>query len=319
MNTQKLSAGKLVSLIAPVYNEQAGVETFYTVITEIIKKCADYRFEIIFIDDGSTDNTLSIIKTICAQDPAVKVIEFSRNFGKESALSAGIDHAAGDAVIPIDSDLQDPPHLILQMLVEWEKGAEVVLARRASRSSDAFLKRSSAGLFYKFHNLISSVKIPDNVGDYRLMDRIVVDAIKRLPEQQRFMKGLFAWVGFKAVTIEYSRDVRAAGQTSFTGWRLWNFALEGFTGFSTAPLKLSLYAGMIGAFFSFLYMVFIVIRTLLYGADTPGFPSLVIAILFMGSLQLISLGILGEYVGRGYMESKNRPLYIVRKFHGVEQ
>jgi glycosyltransferase involved in cell wall biosynthesis len=243
----------------------------------------------------------------------VTVLEFSRNFGKEPAMTAGIDASSGDCVIPIDADLQDPPALIAEMLKKWQEGAEVVLAKRVDRSSDSYAKRTTAVMFYRLHNALSHLQIPETVGDYRLMDRVVVDALKQLPERQRFMKGLFAWVGFKTVTIEYSRDARLAGETKFSGWKLLNFAIEGITSFSLMPLKIWIYVGLAGALFAFLYATFIILRTLIFGIDLPGYASLLVVTLFFGSLQLISLGVIGEYIGRIYFESKQRPLYLIRK------
>jgi glycosyltransferase involved in cell wall biosynthesis len=223
--------------------------------------------------------------------------------------------AKGDAVIPIDADLQDPPELIPQMIAAWKDGADVVLAKRINRDSDSYLKKQSAKLFYRFFNRLSPVQIPENVGDFRLMNRQSVDAVKALPEHQRFMKGLFSWVGFKTVTLEYTRAPRLAGKTKFSGWKLWNFALDGITSFSTIPLKIWTYMGLVGALLSILYGFFIISRTLIYGIEVPGYSSILVAILFFGSLQLISLGVLGEYLGRIYLESKQRPLYFIRRVH----
>ena len=303
----------LVSIVTPFYNEGEGVHHFYQVISQTMERLPDYDFEIICVDDGSEDNTLEQLIAISQIDPRVTILEFSRNFGKEPAMSAGINAATGDCVIPIDADLQDPPALIPQMLKKWQEGAEVVLAKRIDRSTDSYAKRTSALMFYRLHNALSSLKIPENVGDYRLMDRVVVDALMQLPERQRFMKGLFAWVGFKTATIEYARDARVAGETKFSGWKLWNFAIEGITSFSLAPLKVWIYIGLAGALFAFFYASFIIIRTLIFGVDVPGYASLLVVSLFFGSLQLISLGIIGEYIGRIYFESKQRPLYLIRK------
>lgn len=312
-----MSQSKKISVVVPFYNEGAGVVHFYQKISTILNGLSQYQFELVCVDDGSSDNTLAQLIELSKQDARVQVIEFSRNFGKEAALTAGIDFASGDAVIPIDADLQDPPELIGKMISLWNEGAEVVLAKRVDRSSDSALKRMTASAFYRVHNLLSSeAVIPENVGDFRLMDRVVIDALKRLPERQRFMKGLFAWVGFKTVTLEYSRSARVAGETKFSGWRLWNFALEGITSFSLIPLKIWTYLGVVGAFFAFFYALYIIVRTLVFGVDLPGYASLLVVSLFFGSLQLISLGILGEYIGRIYFESKQRPLYIVRKEHG---
>jgi polyisoprenyl-phosphate glycosyltransferase len=305
-----------ISLVIPFYNESEVVAVFRESILKILNQIKDADFEIICVDDGSSDDTLLQLISIVEEDGRFQVIELSRNFGKEAALTAGIDAATGDAVIPIDADLQDPPELIVEMVQKWLDGAEVVLARRVNRDSDTYLKRRTAEIFYRLHNRLSAVQIPENVGDFRLMDRSVVDALKRLPEKQRFMKGLFAWVGFRTITIDYTRSPRAAGNTKFSGWKLWNFALEGITGFSATPLKLWTYIGGMGALFTFIYVVWVIVRTLVYGVDVPGYASLLVAVLFMGSLQLISVGVLGEYIGRIYMETKNRPLYLIRKKHG---
>jgi glycosyltransferase involved in cell wall biosynthesis len=303
----------LVSIVTPFYDEGEGVKHFYQVIAQTMGNLSDFDFEIVCVDDGSRDNTLEQLIEISKTDPRVTVLEFSRNFGKEPAMTAGIDAASGDCVIPIDADLQDPPALISQMLQKWQEGAEVVLAKRVDRSSDSYAKRTTAVMFYRLHNALSHLQIPENVGDYRLMDRVVVDALKQLPERQRFMKGLFAWVGFKTVTIEYSRDARLAGETKFSGWKLLNFAIEGITSFSLMPLKIWIYVGLAGALFAFLYATFIILRTLIFGIDLPGYASLLVVTLFFGSLQLISLGVIGEYIGRIYFESKQRPLYLIRK------
>lgn len=305
----------VVSIVAPFYNEGEAVRLFYEAVTAVMDAVAGVRFEVVCVDDGSRDDTLAHLVAATRLDPRFIVVELSRNFGKEAALTAGIDAASGAAVIPIDADLQDPPSLIPTMIDAWRQGAEVVLARRTDRNSDSFLKRKTAEAFYRFHNKLSSVQIPENVGDFRLMDRSAVDALKRLPERQRFMKGLFAWVGFKTVVVDYARQPRSAGKTKFSGWKLWNFALEGITSFSTAPLKVWTYLGLIGALASITYIAFIVTRTLIYGIDVPGYASVLVAILFFGSLQLISVGVLGEYIGRMYVESKQRPTYLVRKCH----
>ena len=308
---------QLISIVVPFFNEGGAINHFYSGMSPILSINIGCNFEVICVDDGSTDSTLAELIKLTKKDTRFHILEFSRNFGKEAALSAGIDFANGDAVIPIDADLQDPPELIIKMVQLWKDGAEVVLAKRVDRSSDSFMKRKTASLFYRLHNKLStSMRIPENVGDFRLMDRIVVDALKQLPERQRFMKGLFAWVGFKSVTVEYSRSSRSAGETKFSGWRLWNFALEGITSFSLVPLKIWTYLGLFGAFFAFLYASFIIARTLIFGIVLPGYASLLVVVLFFGSLQLISLGILGEYIGRIYFETKNRPLYIVRKRYG---
>lgn len=309
-------AKKLISIVAPFHNEEGGVAAYFAALAAVAEGLPGYRFEFVCVDDGSTDATLALLLERAKADGRVRVVELSRNFGKEPALTAAIDAARGHAVVPMDADLQDPPELIAEMVARWEQGADVVLARRADRSSDAFMKRVTANLFYRCHALLSDVKIPDNVGDFRLMDRRVVEALKLLPERQRFMKGLFAWVGFRTDMVEYVRRPRTTGATKFSGWKLWNFALEGFTGFSTAPLKAWTYLGCACALLTFSYGLFIVARTLINGVDVPGYASILVSVLFFGSLQLISVGVLGEYVGRMYMESKGRPVYIVRQVHG---
>jgi glycosyltransferase involved in cell wall biosynthesis len=308
-----------ISIVAPFYNEAESVHVFRQSIINVLDKISNFNFEIVCVDDGSRDDTLEQLILIAKEDSRFNIIELSRNFGKEAALTAGIDVSVGDAVIPIDADLQDPPDLILEMVQKWVEGAEVVLAKRVNRDSDTYLKRATAVMFYRMHNLLSTVQIPENVGDFRLMDRCVVDALKMLPEKQRFMKGLFAWLGFRTVTINYTREPRTAGNTKFSGWKLWNFALEGITGFSNAPLKLWTYIGCAGALISIVYAIWIVVKTLVYGAEVPGYASLLVAILFIGSLQLISIGVLGEYIGRIYMETKNRPLYLIRKRYGGKE
>ncbi|WP_370626315.1 glycosyltransferase family 2 protein [Polynucleobacter sp. AP-Latsch-80-C2] len=303
----------LVSIVTPFFNEGGGVKHFYQVMAQTMEKLPDFDFEIVCVDDGSRDNTLEQLIAISKTDPRVTVLEFSRNFGKEPAMTAGIDATSGDCVIPIDADLQDPPALIAEMLKKWQEGAEVVLAKRVDRSTDSYAKRTTALMFYRLHNTLSGLQIPENVGDFRLMDRVVVDALKQLPERQRFMKGLFAWVGFKTATVEYVRDARLVGDSKFSGWKLWNFAIEGITSFSLVPLKVWTYVGGIGALFAFCYAVLVIIKTLVFGIDVPGYASLLVVILFFGSLQLICLGVLGEYIGRIYFESKQRPLYLIRK------
>lgn len=307
------SQSKKISIISPFFNESEGISYFHTALLSLFTQLSDFDFEVICIDDGSTDGTLAQLMKLAAQDQRFIIVELSRNFGKEAALTAGMNQASGDAIIPMDGDLQDPPELIIKMVKKWQDGAEVVLARRIDRNVDSYFKQKSAQLFYRFHNQLSTIQIPENVGDFRLIDRVVAEALKQLPEQHRFMKGLFAWVGFKTVTIDYTRKKRSSGRSKFSGFKLWNFALEGITSFSATPLKFWSYLGGIGAISSLLYASFIVIRTLLYGIDVPGYASLLVAIMLFGSLQLISLGMLGEYIGRIYMESKHRPIYIIRK------
>jgi glycosyltransferase involved in cell wall biosynthesis len=315
MLTKPITTAPLISVIAPFFNEGKGVDAFYSKVCSATKSIDGARFEFICVDDGSTDDTLQRLAALPALDPRFRIIELSRNFGKESALTAGIDAAQGDAVIPIDADLQDPPELIAVMIEKWHDGADVVIARRSRRDNDSFAKRRSAELFYRLHNRLSNIDIPENVGDFRLMDRAVVQALGRIGETQRFMKGLFAWLGFRTVTIDYTRPPRVEGKTKFSGWKLWNLALEGITSFSTAPLRVWTYIGGVGALATFFYAAFIVLRTLVHGVDVPGYASLLVVVLFLGSLQLISIGLLGEYIGRMYLESKRRPIYLIRKIY----
>ena len=299
-----------ISIVAPCYNEEDVIDIFLEKIFEVLKKLGR-SYEIVFVNDGSRDNTLEILKQKAQEYDTVRVISLSRNFGKEAALSAGLDMAHGEVVVPIDVDLQDPPELILDFVKKYEEGYDVVVGKRVDRTTDSTAKRVSAETFYKLHNKISDIEIPHNVGDYRLMSRRVVEELKRLPETQRFMKGIFAWLGFKTAVVEYKRDSRVAGETSFNGWKLWNFALDGITSFSTAPLRVWLYVGIVLAAISFLYGSWIILKTLLFGVDAPGYASMITVVLFLGGIQLMGIGILGEYIGRIYLESKNRPVYII--------
>jgi glycosyltransferase involved in cell wall biosynthesis len=306
MNQQQI----VISVVCPFYNEKDMVGVFMDEIFTVLKSIGR-TFEIICVNDGSSDNTLEKLLEEQKRRENIKIINLSRNFGKEAALTAGLDFAQGEAVIPIDADLQDPPALIKNFIEYWDKGYDVVLAKRTDRSTDSFGKRITAQLFYKLHNKISSTKIPDNVGDFRLITRKVIKAIRELPENQRFMKGIFAWVGFKTAVVEYKREKRKTGRTSFNGWQLWNFALEGVTSFSTVPLRIWLYLGTFISLSAFCYGSFIVIRTLIFGIDVPGYASLLTTILFLGGIQMIGIGVIGEYIGRMYMESKQRPPYII--------
>lgn len=300
----------IISIVCPFFNEEEVVDLFMKEVAEVMNDIKK-TYEIICVNDGSTDNTLKKLIQAKNSYPMVRIIDLSRNFGKEGALTAGLDYAQGEAIIPIDADLQDPPGLIKEFVLHWEKGFDVVLGKRIDRSSDSFAKRTTAQFFYKIHNKISDIDIPGNVGDYRLITKKVLTATQKMPENQRFMKGLFAWIGFKTAVVEYKRDSRKAGKTSFHGWRLWNFALDGITSFSTIPIRVWLYIGIVISLLSFSYMNFIVFRTLLFGVDLPGYASLLTIILFLGGIQLIGIGILGEYIGRIYMETKRRPSYIV--------
>jgi glycosyltransferase involved in cell wall biosynthesis len=304
----------LISVVMPAYNEQDTLGLTFHRLEQTFAG-TPHEWELVFVNDGSEDHTLREATAYRATAFRMVVVDLSRHFGKEAALSAGMRAASGDAVVPLDADLQDPPELLLDMIARWENGAEVVVAKRSNRSSDSWIKRASAMLFYRTFNMISDVHIPENVGDFRLMDRAVVDAINNLPENRRFMKGLFAWAGFRTEEMEYSRPARAAGKTKFNGFRLMSLAVEGVTSFSTAPLRLVTYVGGSVAITAILYGAFIVTRTLVSGVDLPGFASVVSLIAFLSGLQLLGLGIVGEYVGRTYIESKSRPPYVIRKVY----
>lgn len=276
--------------------------------------------ELVFINDGSKDNTLELLKAqkeiySNKSNLDIKIVNLSRNFGKEAAMSAGFSVAIGEAIVPMDADLQDPPELIAKFVELWRQGYDVVLAKRVNRQDKSALKRFCSSIFYKLNNKISEIEIPQNVGDFRLFTKKVLNAINSLPENQRFMKGIFAWVGFRSITIEYEEQERIAGSSKFNGWKLWNFALQGITGFGTLPLRVWTYIGFIVSFLAFIYASFLILRTLIMGVDLPGYASLVVIILFLGGLQLIGVGILGEYVGRIYMESKRRPPFIIDEIY----
>jgi len=304
-----------LSLVVPVFNEVETVTLFLERVTQVFEKIPSINLDIVFVNDGSSDNTLKRLLELQQGNTTIRIVDLSRNFGKEAALTAGLKAAAGQVVVPIDVDLQDPPELILNMLEKWREGFDVVLGKRSSRDSDSWAKKQSANWFYRIHNKIATPEIPENVGDFRLMDRVVVDALNELPESCRFMKGLFAWVGFRTATVEYVRPERIAGTTKFNGWRLWNFALEGLTSFSTDPLRIWTYLGGVIALSSFVFAVFIVLRSLIQGIDLPGYASVIVSVTFLGGLQLIGIGVIGEYLGRAYIESKRRPIYIVRHIY----
>ena len=314
MNTEernKRNNSFLLSIVVPMYNEEKVCDIFFQRILPLLESITA-NFEIICVDDGSNDKTLDILKSKNTLEPRIKIIGLTRNFGKEFALTAGIDYARGDAIIPIDADLQDPPELILELVSKWREGFDMVEAVRSSRQSDSMAKRLSAHAFYGVMGRIGNIPIRSNSGDFRLMDRTVVNALKTLPERTRFMKGLFSWLGFRKATIYYSRTLRAAGESKWNYWKLWNFALEGIFSFTTLPLRIWTYLGLFVASFSIIYSIFIIIRTAIYGIDVPGYASLIVIILFFNGLVMIGLGIVGEYLGRVFIEVKQRPLYLVR-------
>lgn len=309
----------LLSVIAPVKDEEIAIAPFLARLCPLLEDIAGAGcWEILFVDDGSSDRTLAHLIAERSVNPGIRILSLSRNFGKEAALSAGIDHARGQAVVPLDVDLQDPPEVLREMVARWREGYEVVYGVRRCRASDGAIKRITANLFYTIHNALSPDKIPDHAGDFRLIDRRVVDVIKSLPERNRFMKGLFSWSGFRQIGVEYDRVERSAGRTKFSYWKLWTLAIDGITSSSTVPIRVWSYVGALIAIAAFVYAAVIVAKTLLFGSDVDGYPSLLVAVLFMGGIQLISLGVLGEYVGRVLIETKQRPIYVIGQSYGVE-
>jgi glycosyltransferase involved in cell wall biosynthesis len=305
----------LVSLVVPVFNEEDGLQAFVDTIDDVLGH-APFDVEIVFVNDGSRDRTLERALALAALRPDVRVVNLARNFGKEAALTAGIEHASGNVLVPMDVDLQDPPELVLEFVAQWRRGYDVVYGVRTRRASDTASKRITAGWFYRLFNRLSPTPIPENTGDFRLIDRRVADVLERLPERNRFMKGLFAWVGFPSIGVPYERPVRRIGSTKFNYWRLWNFALDGVTSFSTVPLRIWSYVGAVFAILAFCYASFIVLRTLVFGVELPGYASLMAVVLFLGGVQLLSLGVLGEYLGRMFNEVKQRPIYVVEGTYG---
>jgi glycosyltransferase involved in cell wall biosynthesis len=297
-------------VVVPVYNESEGIQAFHRRLAAVFD-VLPMRCEVIYINDGSRDHSLQLLLDMARADARVTAIDLSRNFGKETALSAGLDHADADAVVVMDADLQHPPETLHEMLAEWHKGFEVVLMRRTNREEEVWAKKTTAKMFYRFLRSISELDIPENIGDFRLMSRKAVLALRRFPERTRFMKGLMAWPGFSQSILEYYHDLRLAGATKWNYWRLWNLALEGITSFSTVPLKASSYLGFATAATAFVYAAFILLRTLVWGDQVRGYPTLIVVILFLGGVQLMALGVIGEYIARMFIEVKQRPLYLL--------
>ncbi|MDW7646140.1 MAG: glycosyltransferase family 2 protein [Desulfuromonadales bacterium] len=299
-----------LSVVVPAYNETAVLPEFHRRLVSTLSSLGA-EWEIVYVNDGSTDKTWETM--IRLEEPRVTAIDLSRNFGKEIAMTAGLDHTCGDAVVVIDADLQDPPELIPELISKWKEGFDVVYARRTTRDGETVLKKITAKLFYRVIQSVCPVKIPSDTGDFRLLSRRAVEALKLLREQHRFMKGLFTWIGYSQVAVSYRRDPRFAGDTKWNYWRLWNFALEGITSFSIGPLKMATYLGLGVAFGAFLYAAFVIYKTLVFGESVKGYPSLMVVVLFLGGVQLISLGVIGEYLGRMFNETKHRPLYLINR------
>ncbi len=305
-----------ISIIIPCHNESGNIATLYDRVCAVMDQSGE-SWEMICVNDGSSDDTLIQLIALRHQDERVLIIDLSRNFGKEAALTAGLDATLSDAAIPLDADLQDPPELIPELLAQWRDGFDVVNAVRLSREGESWLKRASAHVFYRIINRMSDVEIPPDTGDFRLLSRPVLDALQALPERRRFMKGLFAWVGFRSTNVYYHRAPRHAGRTTWNYWRLWNFAVEGITSFSQVPLQLAAYLGFLVSLLAFLYAIWLVISTLVYGNPVKGYPSIMVTLLFLSGVQLMALGVIGEYLGRIYEESKQRPVYLVRQAWGM--
>ena len=310
-----MTAPQTLTVVIAAYNEEAALPVFHPRLMKVLDGL-DLSARVLYVDDGSRDGTCRLIEGFAAADPRVGLVALARNFGKELALTAGLDHADADAVVVLDADGQDPPELIPALVAKWREGYDVVYGTRTRRDGESWFKRFSAAAFYRVMAWLSRTDIPRDTGDFRLMSRPVLDALRGLRERQRFMKGLFTWVGFRQVSFPYERESRMAGRTTFNYWKLWNLALEGITSFSTVPLRLATYVGLLTALAAFGWGVWIVVRTLVWDDPVQGWPSLMTVVLFLGGLQLVALGIIGEYLGRLYMEAKQRPLYLIRAIVG---
>lgn len=307
---------KLITILIPAYNEEEVLYQLYYRLNEVINKIENYRFEMLFLNDGSTDRTLPIIKELREQDPRVSYVDLSRNFGKETAMLAGFDYAEGDALIIIDADLQDPPELIPQMIELWEEGYDDVFAKRRSRTGETWFKKWTSKTFYRILQKVSRINIEEDTGDFRLLDKRCVIALRKMRETQRYTKGMFSWIGFNKKEIMFDRDPRAAGDTKWNYSKLMDLAIEGITSFTTFPLRISSFFGFLVSFLAFLYILFIVFKTIFFGEEITGYPSTMSVILFLGGIQMLSLGVIGEYLGRIFNETKNRPLYFINDYNG---
>lgn len=307
---------KKISVLIPCYNEEASLPLLYPELVKVMDSCKSYDWEVLFVNDGSRDNTLSIIKDLHQKDCRISYVDLSRNFGKENAMLAGFDYVTGDCMVIMDADLQHPPHVILKMLDKWEQGYDDVYAKRVTRGKESWLRKKVSLLFYSLLQKTTKIEILQNVGDFRLLDRCCIEALKSMRESERYTKGMFCWIGFKKASVDFEQKERIAGKSSWNFLGLFDLAIEGITSFTTAPLRLSSIFGFIIAILSFILMLFHLIKTLIWGDPIQGFPTLVVIILFLGGIQLLSIGILGEYLGRVFNESKNRPVYIVREYNG---
>lgn len=309
---------KKISVLIPAYNEEAVLEKLFARLGNLANEAKDYEFEFLFINDGSRDRTLEIIKDYADRDNRIAYVDLSRNFGKEIGMVAGFDHVTGDATVVIDADLQDPPELIPQMIKLWEEGYDDVYAKRRTRAGESWLKRFTAKMYYRTLQRLSGVAIQKDTGDFRLLDKRVIEALRQFRETGRNGKAIFSWVGFNKKEILYDRDPRAAGETKWNYPKLINLAIDGITSFTTAPLRISTFLGFAVSLIAFIYLVYLVVRTMLFGSDLSGYPSMMAVILFLGGVQLISLGIIGEYIGRIFNETKQRPLYLVKEYHAAK-
>ncbi len=306
---------KKISILVPAYNEEEVLESLYQRLGKLANDNKSYDFEFLFVNDGSRDKTLEIIKDYADKDQRIGYVNLSRNFGKEIAMIAGLDHVTGDATVIIDADLQDPPELIPKMIKFWEEGYDDVYAKRSSREGESWFKKASSRLYYRLLQKATHIEIQQDTGDFRLLDRRCVEALTQIRESQRYTKGMFSWIGYRKKEISYDRDPRAAGESKWNYPKLFNFAIDGLTSFTTAPLRISSVMGGIVSFAAFIYIIYLVTRTIFFGTDLAGYPSTMAVILFLGGVQLLSLGIIGEYIGRIFNETKQRPLYFVEEYH----
>ncbi|MEI7689558.1 MAG: glycosyltransferase family 2 protein [Candidatus Saccharibacteria bacterium] len=306
---------KKISILIPAYNEQEVLAPLYDRISKLADGIKNYDFEFLFVNDGSRDNTLNIIKDYAKSDHRVSFVNLSRNFGKEVAMCAGFDHVTGDATVIIDSDLQDPPELIPEMIKYWEEGYDDVYAKRVSRDGESWLKKATSALFYRILQKTTHIPIQIDTGDFRLLDKRCIEALRQIRESQRYTKGMYSWIGFKKKEITYSRDPRAAGTGKWNYLKLFNFAIDGITSFTIAPLRISTILGVLVSIIAFIFIIILVVKTLMFGDPVAGYPSLMAVVLFLGGVQLLSLGVIGEYIGRIFNETKERPLYLIEEYH----